>query len=181
MMGLTTSSILVISKKISGKYIAGILAIISVPFLRMMIHGQPEIFPLWGVFSSSFLLSPLLLLVKPQSAFFAILGRIKSNPTIMLTTFVLAISALYTIEFGNVNKFNQNISLWPYGLIIGLPLLIKSLRDGDVLIGAIATYFVAPYVITHSVVVPLFAFYLRWPKWSIPMWIFVWYVLTSNS
>jgi hypothetical protein len=182
-MGLTISSTLEISKSVSGKYWAGILAIVSVPFLRLMIHGQIEVFSLLGIFSTSIVAAPALLLIKPQTAIFSLAGRLhmSNRVALVISSFILGIIALVTMNFGHVNIINQNISIFPYGMILGIPLLFKSVKRGDILSGAVATPLCAPYVITHSIFVPLFCAYLRWPKLAIPLWIFVWYILMYYS
>jgi hypothetical protein len=173
MMGMITSSTLVISQIYTGKYTSGAMALISVPFLRLIIHGQGlELFPLWGVFCSG-LIAPVFLMVKPQTAAVTLAGR-KFAPLQVILGIVLAGYVFMTVDTSNVNMLNQNISIFPYGLIVGIPLLVVSFVKNDNLMAASSAFFVAPYMITHSLFVSMFAAYLRWGKLKYIIWIFIW-------
>lgn len=177
-MGITISYTTYQSKRWSNSYIPAILALISPPFMRNLIHGQIELMPLIGVFTESIILSPFFILIKPQSAIGVVWAKVRRNIGYAIIFIPLAIIAYLTMDFANLNVSNQNISLFPYTIPLGLYFLLKSIKDRNILDGVISTPFLMPYLITHSLFVPLFCFNLRYPKLSIITWILLWILFT---
>lgn len=119
----------------------------------------------------------LALLVSPVPAFFlamlkpqigiavaglALLRMSKPLAVLCLTVEVLIYAASYALGMRwSIVYAGNNFSLFPYGLIVGLPLMLIALRRRDAVIAFAAMPFCAPYVGLQSwiAVLPLLARY----------------------
>ncbi len=149
-----------------------IVAFLICPFpLINALNGNIDFLPLLG-----FILPPWLglffLSIKPQIGaglalfyIFEAWHKGKWNAVIKLITpitvaFLLsfAIFGFYPLKLINMPSDPYNSSLFPSGLLIGLPLLVYALKTRQKLLSIAATPLLAPYINIHSYAIFLFAF-----------------------
>jgi hypothetical protein len=144
------------------------LALLS-PFLFAHLwNGNIEWAVLWGIV----LPPPLgmwLLLAKPQMALGVVLlivWQLRPKPRALLITFVpvgLVLLVSVVLGMGRLADFTQlglwNTSLFPFSVLIGLPLLIYALRKNQTAPALVAGPLCSPYVLstTWVAVLPLAA------------------------
>lgn len=159
------------------------LAIISLPTLWVLFMGNVDGFVLLGLVLLPWG-SPLVLM-KPQLASFALLAR-KSSFISGVVWFLISliIWGFWPIRFFQVltteykTEWIQDISLFPWGLLIALPLFWFSRGDEDLLMaaGSFATPHLFPY---HFIVLVPSLAKMTWP-WMIFTWLLTWTPLISN-
>lgn len=69
-----------------------------------------------------------------------------------------AVFGLWPLQLARMPADAYNRSLWPYGLLFGVPLLVYALAKRQKLTAAASTPLLAPYINIHSFAVSLFAF-----------------------
>jgi hypothetical protein len=123
--------------------------------------------------------------MKPQLAFFALLARKRS---MIAGGFWLAVSliiwGLWPLNFFVVltpewkTEWIQDITLFPWGLIIGLPLMWFSRKDEDLLMAAGS--FMTPHLFPYHFILLMPALArMKWP-WMIGTWLITWTPLLAN-
>ena len=164
-------------------YLAITLALISLPTLWVLHLGTLDCLALVGL-----LILPWgapLVLIKPQVASFALLAR---RNTLIVTIVWLLISlliwGLWPLNMGQLfqpdwkQEWVQDITLFPWGLIIALPLMWFSRGDEDLLMaaGSLATPHLFPY---HFIVLMPALARMRW-YWMVITWLVSFTPLLSN-
>ena len=153
------------------------LALLSLPTLWVLFTGNVD-----GLVMLGLLILPWgapLVLIKPQIAAFALLARWRS--LFVAGVFVLlsfAIWGLWPLNMGVVftpawrAEWQQDITLFPWGLMIALPLLWFSRGDEDLLMaaGSLCTPHLFPY---HFIVLMPALARLK-PVWMILTWLISW-------
>jgi hypothetical protein len=180
---------LVIFKR-GGNIVTWLLTITSLPFITILFTGAIEWIPImafllpeaWGI--------PLLI-AKPQTASMAgviwfIRARNKIRfvlPTACVFLFSFLIWPNWPIRlFHNMNNLvvnslgflNVSFSPWPWGIPIGVILLVMAVKKSDDMQAAISTLFFAPYYAVHTVTLS-FAFVTMRNRWlGLLAWILLW-------
>ena len=159
------------------------LAIISLPTLWVLYGGNIDGIVLLGLISLPWG-SPLVLM-KPQLASFALLAR-KSSMVSGIIWFLLTLLVWgpWPMRFSQVlttgwkTEWTQDISLFPWGLLIALPLFWFSRKDEDLLMaaGSFATPHLFPY---HFIILMPSLGRMNLP-WMVVTWLLSWTPLVSN-
>jgi hypothetical protein len=158
-------------------------AIVSLPTLWVLFMGNLDGLVLLGLLVLPW--GAPLVLMKPQLAAFALLAS-KKNFIAGAIWFVLS---LFIWGFWPLNFFlvfdqswkvewTQDIALFPWGLVIALPLMWFSRKDEDLLMaaGSFATPHLFPY---HFILLMPSLARMKWP-WLISTWIITWTPLLAN-
>ncbi len=180
---ITVLAFAIRSYRYKPSYLAPILGFISLPTLWMFHLGNVD-----GLAALGLLVLPLgapLVLIKPQVAAFALLA--KKNSIIVTGIWVLISFAiwgfwplnmlhLFTPEW-NAN-WPQDITLFPWGLLIALPLMWFSRGDEDLLMaaGSLASPHLFPY---HFIVLMPALARMRW-YWMVITWVVSFSPLMAN-
>lgn len=181
---LTILAISIRSYKNKASPLAMGLAILSLPTIWVLYLGNLDGIVLLGI-----LLLPWgvpLALMKPQLAGFSLLAKRSSIIAgIVWGTITLLIYGLWPLaKMGIVTSsqwkmaWDSDISMFPWGILIALPLLWFSRGDEDLLMaaGSFATPHLFPY---HLIVLMPALGRMKWP-WMIVSWLLSWAVLLSN-
>jgi hypothetical protein len=160
-----------------------LLAIVSLPTLWVLFLGNLD-----GLILVGLLLLPWgvpLVLIKPQIAAFALLARWKWLIAAVIW-FVISImiwglwplEMLVVFEPGWKEEWVQDITLFPWGLIIALPLLWFSRGDEDLLMaaGSLAT----PHLFPYHFIVLMPAIARMSMFWMLLTWLLSWSPLMAN-
>lgn len=177
-VGLGFAPLSVLSVEIVGKLIAGLafgayvialyrlvprrvfwIALCSPLGLQIARYGNLDAFVLLG----ASMLSPVgvwMVIAKPQTGVFAaliMLRKLKSWRLTVAVGVVLAVSLSLGMIHGGLNT-SASISLFPYGIVIGLPLLWRAWRTQSVTLAMAASCFLSPYVtpLNWSAAMPMF-------------------------
>ncbi|NPV78292.1 MAG: hypothetical protein HPY59_18200 [Anaerolineae bacterium] len=154
-----------------------LLALVSLPVLWVLHLGTLDGLSLLGM-----LLLPWgapLVLIKPQIASFALLaGKRSLVVTVIWILISFAIWGFWPLGFREIFapdwrvEWQQDISLFPYGLVLAIPLLWFSRGDQDLLMaaGSLATPHLFPY---HFIVLMPTLARMRW-YWMIAVWLVTW-------
>lgn len=160
-----------------------ILAVISLPTLWLLHLGNLDGLVLVGI-----ILLPLgtpLVLMKPQLAIFSIFAK----KTYLISAIVWLIISLIFWGFWPMNlmdalgperniEWPQDIALFPWGLLVALPLAWLSRGDEDLLMTAGS--FITPYLIPYHFVILMPALGRMKPAWMISCWLLSWSPLIAN-
>jgi hypothetical protein len=159
------------------------LAILSLPTIWVFFLGNLDGLVLFGM-----LFMPVgipLVLMKPQVAAFALLAR----KDWFIAAAVWGLLSIIIWGFWPLNwlvvtspewklEWTQDITLFPWGLLVGLPLLWFSRRDQDLLMaaGTLITPHLFPY---HFIMLMPSLARMRW-YWMLITWAVSWTPLLSN-
>lgn len=182
-------------KKMGGGVYIALLSLLSPAFYRLFVHGQTDVIVLLGfvfmlVYRNNNLksLGIILMLIKPQVLGLAIpvhwLGLDRESKLSVLYRIVLFF-ALSLIVHGlwlvpwwrNVQKVGTgaNISIWPYGIPIGLILLAIGLRNNNARLSGMSTLFLVPYLNSSSLFPYTVVLFTSISKlWSTAIFILLW-------
>lgn len=180
---LTITGLAVRSFRYKRSLLPVILAILSLPTLWVFFLGEVAGLPLvgllclpWGV--------PIVLL-KPQVAAFALLSKWKwllvaclwlGLSVIIWGPWPLELLVVQTSEWKALHP--QDITLFPWGILLAIPLMFFSRGDEDLLMaaGSLATPHLFPY---HFIVLMPSLARMR-PRWMLFTWLITWMPLTAN-
>jgi len=180
---LTVLTIGIRTFQIKPSAITTSLAIISLPTLWVLHLGTLDCLVLLGL-----LILPWgapLVLIKPQVASFALLARRKSIIVAGIwVIFSLVIWGLWPLNLVHLTspdwktEWVQDIALFPWGLLIALPLMWFSRGDEDLLMaaGSFGTPHLFPY---HFIVLMPALARMHW-SWMWATWLISWTPLLSN-
>jgi len=159
------------------------LAIISLPTLWVLFMGNLD-----GIVLLGLLFLPWgapLSLMKPQVSAFALLAKNKYILAGMIWLIIsLIIWGLWPLNFLMVftpeweAEWTQDISLFPWGLLIALPLMWFSRRDEDMLMAAGS--FATPHLFPYHFILLMPALARMKPLWMILSWAISWTPLLAN-
>ncbi len=180
-----------------GHWLRVLLAVVNIPALMMLGLGQIDglaiigvglaaVFVDWKIVSGGILLA----LIKPQISLPCVLISFWKNPHQKHIAAVGAAVGILSLlvwgfwigETADMNtgvSWNQAFPYWPYGLVIGLPLLAVGLYQKEELYGAAAVPFLIPYIGPHSLIIITVVAAARlplrwcWLGWIVPM---IWFV-----
>ena len=159
------------------------LAILSLPTLWVIFIGNLDGFALAGLALLPW--GAPLVLIKPQIAAFALLAK---RSSLVVAVIWLLLSFLiwgfwpltWRVMFTSAWKVEwvQDIALFPWGLLIALPLLWLSRGDEDLLMaaGSLCTPHLFPY---HFIVLMPALARMRWP-WMLATWAISFTPLLAN-
>lgn len=159
------------------------LALVSLPTLWVLHLGEVS-----GITVLGLLLLPWgvpLVLLKPQVAAFALLAKrkwfIAGCVWVLISLLIWGFWPLRLLVVqGSEWKatYPQDITLFPWGLILALPLLWFSRRDEDLLMaaGSLATPHLFPY---HFIVLMPALSRMR-VRWALATWLVTWLPLLAN-
>lgn len=181
-----------------GHWLRVLLAVLNVPALIMLGLGQVDGLALIGVGLAAASLDwriasggMFLALVKPQISLPSLLVSFWKNPRkkqIAAAGVVLGVLSLIlwgfwfqdTAEMNPEVTWNQAFPYWPYGLLIGLPLLAFGLYQKEEFYGMTAVPFLVPYLGPHTLIGITVVWVARLPlRWCWLGWVvpFGWYVI----
>ena len=159
------------------------LAFVSLPTLWLLFLGTIDGFALIVL-----VLLPIgvpLVLIKPQLASFALLANRRSLfVTIVWVLLSFIVWGLWPLGFIGIGDANwragwpQDISLFPWGLLVALPLMWLSRGDEDMLMAAGS--FGTPHLFPYHFVVLMPALARMDKFWAILSWVFAWTPLLAN-
>ncbi|MEJ5223721.1 MAG: hypothetical protein WHV44_04635 [Anaerolineales bacterium] len=188
-------SIFVVKEK--GKLIELILVLTSLPFLAALYTGTIEWIPVLA-FLLPAEVGMLLLLAKPQSGIFAgLIWWKKSNQKLRLLLFGGGALLVSFLVWGNwIEKIATNIrymdatgiglslhnaSPWPWGIPVGLFLLYLAWKKSDELLAVIATMFLVPYYVIHSLTLGFACVVLKNRRVGVAVWLLLWFFAIYRS
>lgn len=153
--------------ELGGNWLSLLIVLVSPGFVWTMVFGQVDILVLFGLLLGSW----SLILIKPQVIGMSILYQIivarKIDwASIALIVASFAVSGLWFIRMtDNPSGYSWNLSLFPYGVPIGILLFGLSVIKKDVYLAALSTYFFAPYLSRSSMLVYSIILTSRYNKW----------------
>lgn len=180
-------------KSLKGDSFSLLLLVSSVPFISLVGNGQSDGIAILGLGLIIFhkflpqLAGSILLLGKPQSMIFVLpVLLVKSNHRLKLIvggvifglfTFLIWgwwIPDMYEMAFANLPNVSWNWSFWPYGIPLGLFMLCHALKTKSLEIGALAAFFLVPYLAWYSFSGFLLIIYAKAPRWvAIVLYLFI--------
>lgn len=159
------------------------LAILSLPTLWVLFLGNLD-----GLVLAGILILPWgapLAIMKPQLAAFALLAKKKSFLAGVVWVIIsLAIWGFWPSQFKLIinpewqSTWASDITLFPWGLIIGLPLMWLSRGDEDLLMAAGS--FITPHLFPYHFILLMPALSRMKPGWMIVTWLTSWLPLLAN-
>lgn len=183
-------------KKLGGNIYIALLTLCSPFFIRLFVHGQIDVVILLGfallVTAETTIqrgLGIVFMMIKPQvlgvAAVTHWLSLERKNKVLILlplTTVALVsflIYGLWPLRMAENMRYLSGIftglSIWPYGLPVGIMLLIISLKKDDVKLGALSTFFFVPYVGSHSLYPYIAVLFTMVPhKWATALFLLLW-------
>ncbi|HEB65548.1 MAG TPA: hypothetical protein ENJ02_08405 [Chloroflexi bacterium] len=180
---ITVLSLAIRSYRYRPSVPALVLGFISLPTLWMLFLGNLDGLAALGLLTLPF--GAPLVLIKPQIASFALLAKKNSflvGVVWVVFSFVVwgfwPLNLLTVLGAGWHEEWVQDISLFPWGLLLALPLLWLSRGDEDLLMaaGSLGTPHLFPY---HFIVLMPALARMRWP-WMLLTWAVSWTPLLSN-
>lgn len=154
-------------RALGGGLTAFLLALFSPVVLTILVRGEMDALPVLGLifvlgekYSSQFL-GLILLALKPQTlAGAAVVAWLHSTHKWRLMAafalFLLASLLVYGWWPGDILiRLPQlyrvdSLNLWPFGIPVGLALLFMAVKKENILLGALATLFLTPYINWYS-------------------------------
>jgi hypothetical protein len=182
-VGITLASLVYRTYHYKKTYLPVILAVLSLPTLWVLFMGNVDGFVLLGLISLPW--GTPLALMKPQIAGFALLARRKfiiAGAVWIIITFL--IWGFWPTRFLMVltpewkSEWTQDISLFPWGLIVGIPLLWFSRGDEDLLMAAGS--FVTPHLFPYHFIMLVPSFARMNLPWMLITWLISWTPFSSN-
>jgi len=183
LIGFTGLALVWRIRKYSHSVIPVLFVILSLPTFWVVFMGNLDGLVLLGL-----ILLPLgvpLALMKPQVAAFALLARKNT----LIAGVIWGVLSVIIWGFWPLNflmvfnpawkiEWTQDISLFPWGLILALPLLWFSRHDEDLLMaaGSLATPHLFPY---HFILLMPSLARMKWP-WFLATWLISWTPLLAN-
>ncbi|MFZ3080273.1 MAG: hypothetical protein WA109_11350 [Bellilinea sp.] len=159
------------------------LAVLSLPTMWVLYLGNLD-----GLVLAGLLLLPWgvpLAAMKPQLAAFALLAKKSSIVAGVVWGLIsLAIWGLWPLNFMNTLtpdwrvEWVQDISLFPWGIFIALPLLWLSRGDEDLLMAAGS--FVTPHLFPYHFILLMPSLARMNPIWMVVTWFVSWTPLLAN-
>ena len=195
-----------IAYKLGAKPLTMAFFLLSYPVLADVTNGNIEWMPMLG-----FIMPPqiglIFVLIKPQTGIGVAIywfvrawqeGGIRqvAKTFAPLTVMLLLSFVLYGFwpllflntltmakEIKSANAIDYNFSLFPWGLLIGLPLLVKAIRDREKRLSIMSSPFLAPYALITTYGTSMLAwidkpvfFFIAWLLTWIP---FLWKLFTT--
>ncbi|MDJ0756318.1 MAG: glycosyltransferase 87 family protein [Ardenticatenaceae bacterium] len=179
--------------RFAGNSLTFLLLITSSPFFSILANGQVDGLVLLGLLLSADdknwykqLSGQLIMLIKPQ-----VLGLLipylwwQSKYRwqtliggVICAGLTFALWGNWIIDMQSALTrlaVHHNASLWPYGLLVGLPILVYALWSKDIKLIGIASFFCMPYALTHSLLGALFFIHSRFPIYvGLIVWLGLW-------
>jgi hypothetical protein len=179
---LTLTSIVIRTYRYNKSLLPVLLACLSLPTYWVIHLGNLDGLVLVGI-----LLLPWgvpLVMMKPQVGLFALLAK-KTSIIAGIIWFVVSLLIwgfwpLNLLSVANQDKTEwvQNISLFPWGLLIALPLLWFSRGDEDLLM--LAGSFATPYIFPYHFILVMPALGRLKGMWMATCWALSWSPLLAN-
>jgi hypothetical protein len=183
LIGITGLAIVYRTRKYSSSVLPVLLAIFSLPTMWVIYMGNLD-----GLVLVGLILLPIgapLALMKPQIAAFALLAKKNSIIAGIIWGVVsLLIWGWWPLNFLKVLtpawkvEWIQDISIFPWGILLALPLMWFSRGDEDLLMaaGSLATPHLFPY---HFILLTPALARMKRP-WMIATWLITWTPLLAN-
>ena len=179
--GLTTLVCAFTIRSLRGDIATFVMLLTSIPFISLVANGQTDGVVFLGLalltFGSiySHMAGGILLLAKPQTVSLALLifwlnSERKKELALAGITFILATFLIWGWWVPDMIGMSQtlyapaNWAPWPYGIPLGIILLIWGYKENDIRYGALATMFFAPYIAGYSFTGPLLILYTLLPR-----------------
>lgn len=180
---ITVFSVTYRTYKYNRSPIAIALAILSLPTMWVLFLSNLD-----GLVLAGLLLLPWgapLALMKPQLAAFAFLARKESLIAAVIWLLIsLTIWGLWPMNFSTILSpewrvtWANDISLFPWGLIIAFPLMWLSRGDEDLLMAAGS--FATPHLFPYHFILVMPALGRMKPGWMIVSWLISWTPLLAQ-
>lgn len=189
-------------KKLGGGIFVVLLTLLSPAFYRLFVHGQIDIISLLGfVFMITFSnmnlksLGVILMLVKPQVLGLSIpvhwLGlerNEKAAIVIRIGAFfllTLLVNGLwYSPMWRNIQRLGvgTNISVWPYGIPVGVILVALAIWKKNDRLAGLATIFLVPYFNSSSLFPYTVVLFASIPRlWATVVFVLLWLLAILSS
>jgi hypothetical protein len=183
LIAITLTAIVIRTYQYNHSPLPAILACISLPTVWVIILGNLDGLVLLGL-----LILPVgvpLVLLKPQLAAFSLLAK-KSYLVAGAIWFVISllIWGLWPLNFlvvstpGWASEWTQEVSLFPWGILLAIPLLWLSRKDQDLLM--IAGSFATPHLFPYHFVLVMPALGRLKTGWMLLAWALSWSPLLAN-
>lgn len=183
LIAITLTSVVVRSYHYNHSLWPVVLACVSLPTIWLVFLGNLD-----GIVLLGLLILPWgapLVLLKPQIAAFSLLAK-KSSLISGAVWFVISIIiwGFWPLNFLAITKpgwsteWVQDITLFPWGLLIAIPLLWLSRKDEDLLM--IAGSFATPHLFPYHFVLVMPALGKMNKRWMLAAWLLSWSPLLAN-
>ncbi len=182
-VALTVWSVIFRTHQYSKSPWPALLAVFSLPTLWVIFMGNLDGLILFGLICLPW--GVPLALIKPQVSIFALFARKSSLiAAAIFGVITLLIWGFWPQRFLMVLtpewkvEWSQDISLFPWGLIIALPLLWLSRKDEDLLM--VAGSFATPHLFPYHYILVMPALARMTKPWMIVVWLLSWTPLLAN-
>jgi hypothetical protein len=183
LVAITLTSVVIRTFRYSSSPLPAILACISLPTIWVIHLGNLDGLVLLGL-----LLLPIgapLVLLKPQIAIFALLAKksymIAGAVWLAISIFIWGLwplNFLVIAKPGWAAEWVQDITLFPYGILLALPLLWLSRKDEDLLM--LAGSFATPHLFPYHFILIMPALGKMKTGWMLAAWLLSWSPLLAN-
>jgi len=183
LIAITLTSLVVRTYRYNPSPLPAILACVSLPTIWVCFIGNLD-----GIVLLGLLLLPLgapLVLLKPQIAVFSLLAK-KSYMIAGAVWFAISIAiwGLWPLNFlivtnpGWLAEWKQDITLFPWGILLAVPLLWFSRKDEDLLM--LAGSFATPHLFPYHFILVMPALGRMKTGWMLATWILSFSPLLAN-
>ena len=187
--GITMMICAYVHRDLGGDLITFVLLLTSIPFAQLIGNAQTDGIAILGLalicknLSHTQIGGTLLILSKPQSFSFAlpilfIQSKYKKELVVGVTLFLCLSFVIWgwwvpqVLDMVGTLYPQANLAIWPYGIPVGLGLSYFAYKQKNLLYGALATPFFAPYIAFYSFAGYLVILYAILPRrWSIALYL----------
>lgn len=180
---VTTVACSFTNKTIEGDSFSLLLLVTSIPFISLVGNGQTDGIVILGFglitlnYFYSELVGSILILGKPQTLLFVLpFLFLKSDYKKQLIIGGMLFGLLtFTIwgwwipemfaKASRLQNVEWNWAFWPYGIPAGILMLYLGYRYEKLALGALATFFLVPYIAWYSLTAYLVIVYAMSPRW----------------
>lgn len=183
LVAITLTSVVVRTFRYSSSPLPAVLACVSLPTVWVLILGNLD-----GIVLLGLLLLPLgapLVLLKPQIAAFSLLAKKRSmiaGAVWVAISFIIwgfwPLNFLVVSQPGWAEEWVQDITLFPYGILLAIPLLWWSRKDEDLLM--LAGSFATPHLFPYHFLLIMPALGKMKTGWMLAAWALSWTPLLAN-
>lgn len=190
-LGQATNSLLALTimflviRHFGGKALSVMVAMLAPPTLFLLMNGNVE----WLVLAGLLLPAPagiLLLSLKPQSGGGMIVLHIKCSPRPLLLLAPTAIIAGSSfLIWGWWPRFSSravdlswNMSIWPWGLLLGIPILVLALKEESEELALSCMPFLSPYCGLIGWLIPFTVLAAKLPRATLISIVALWLIIS---
>lgn len=157
-LSLNITVILALVRRYNGGWQTLLLVFTSPPFFDLARTNNIDWIPMLA-----FLIPPAwglpLLAIKPQSMGASALIWWKREkfrwqmllPLVLVLGISLFVWGNWIVELGLIDNIVWNFAPWPLGIPLGVYMLVRAYKKDDVILAAVATPFLVPYIAPYSI------------------------------